>query len=83
MRCILICIYQDIPVTSISKRCYDKPSRVAKILITIVDGSGDHPDYSLLVFKVITQLSNPLKVVDIVDIVSRHLGYDITCCNVY
>ena len=53
----------DLPVTAISEWCNDKPSTVAKVLISIVNTGGDHAHYSLLVFKVVSELCKPLEII--------------------
>ena len=70
--------FVSIPVTTIGKRCDDKSSTVAKILVTIHDGGCDHAHCDHTLFVVIPKLRDPLEVVVVVNAVLRHLLHNVT-----
>ena len=70
----------QLPVATICERCDDKPTRIAKIFITIHDGCGDHTYGDHTLFIVIPKLSNPLEIIDVADVILCHLLYDIASC---
>ena len=70
-----------LPITPICKWRDDQPTRIPQVLVPIHDGSGDHAHCNHTFFKVVTQLGDPLEVVDIVDVIVRHLLHNVARCK--
>lgn len=50
-------------VAAIGEWSDDEPTCVAQVLVTVRDIRGDHSHNDLLIFKVVAELRDPLKVI--------------------
>ena len=71
-------LFMNLPVTSVSERCNDESPAVTQVLISIVNTGGNHSHNCPFVFKVISQLWQPLKIICIVYTILAHFCNDIT-----
>lgn len=71
-----------LPIASICKWGYDQTQRIAQIFITIFGFCCNHSHYYILLLPVVSQLRNPLEVIQVCDFVFNQFCNHITSCRV-
>ncbi len=70
-----------LPVTPVCERSDDQSAGVPEVLVTIAKLRGDHVDMNVVRHPVVTELTQPFKVVGTEVLYISEIGHHITGCG--
>ena len=70
-----------LPVAPVRQRGDDKAARVAQVLVAVGDCGGDHPHHDTPLLPVVPQLTDPVKVLRVLNVDLLQVGYHVSRCQ--